>query len=112
MRVLIGTPIHESKDYAMDKWLENVVRLEYPADLLLVDNSAGPAYAQKVKEYCAKYGVKNYRVEHFEVNNDHLDNAKSQKVEIAQEIIRRETLTGAYDAWFSWECDQIIPNNT
>ena len=26
-------------------------------------------------------------------------------------MIRRETLKGGYDAWFSWECDQIIPSH-
>ena len=27
MKILIGTPIHESKDYAMERWLENVAVL-------------------------------------------------------------------------------------
>ena len=41
MKILIGTPIHEVKDYAMERWLENVAKLQEvtPCDLLLVDNS-------------------------------------------------------------------------
>ena len=113
MKILIGTPIHECKDYATERWLENVSKLQRQtvADLFLVDNSTSTDYVEKLKKYCAKYGIKNYKIEHFEVTNNDPSNARSQKVEIAQEMIRREALKGEYDAWFSWECDQIIPTN-
>lgn len=111
MKILIGTPINQLKDYALPKWLENVSRLEYPADLLLVDNSPGLDYVAKVKAYCQKYGITNFRIEHFEIKQPHLDSHKlrSLNVEVAQEVIRRDALKQNYDAWFSWECDQIIP---
>jgi hypothetical protein len=43
MKVLIGTPIHQVKDYSMERWLANVreLRAHTPADLVLVDNSPG-----------------------------------------------------------------------
>lgn len=115
MRVLIGTPIHEVKDYSMSRWLENVANLTNltPADVLMVDNSPGLFYTEKVKDYCKKFSLKNFRIEHFEINNPNLntEQARSIKVEVSQEIIRREALRGNYDLWFSWECDQLIPTN-
>ncbi len=111
MRVVIGTPIHISKDYALPRWLDNVSRLIYPADLLMIDNSPDRLYLETIKKYCKKYGVTNYNIEHFEIDESKLDSeqARSLKVEVSQEMIRRKTLEGGYDAWFSWECDQLIP---
>ena len=108
MRVLIGTPIHEVKDYSMEKWLENVARLQrqYLADLLMVDNSPGLDYVEKVKGYCAKYGLENYTIKHIEV---HQANGADERIGRSREVIRQEILTHNYDAWFSWECDQVIP---
>jgi len=110
MKILIGTPIHQCKDYCMERWLENVAKLqlEHPADLLLVDNSPGLDYIEKVKSYCAKYGVTNYKIEHLELP---LEQEKFERIGRAREIIRQELLAKNYDVWFSWECDQIIPTN-
>lgn len=110
MKILIGTPVHISKDYSMKRWLENVAKLqlEYPADLFLVDNSPGTDYVEKVKEYCAKYGIKNYKIEHLEINQSLHPEVR---IERSEEIIRQEILIHDYDAWFSWECDQIIPTD-
>jgi len=111
MRVLIGTPIHICKDYAMERWLENVAKLQRqtPADLLLVDNSPGLDYAEKLKGYCEKYGVKNYQIMHLEFNQGMSRDEKDERIEGAQEMVRQYVLSHNYDAWFSWECDQIIP---
>lgn len=118
MRVLIGTPIHQVKDYCMERWLENVskLQLEYPADLLLADNSPGLDYVEKVKGYCEKYGIKNYKIEHLEIyqgqeSDKGADEQIHERVTRCREIIRQEILSYDYDAWFSWECDQIIPTN-
>ena len=108
MKVLIGTPIHQVKDYAMERWLENISKLQYPTDLLMVDNSPGTSYVEKLRGYCAKYSFKNYRIKHFDIDQElGLD----IRIERSQEMIRQYLLTHAYDAWFSWECDQIIPTD-
>jgi len=116
LKILIGTPVHEIKDYCIERWLENVAELMKvtPAHLLLVDNSPGLDHVEKVKGYLKRNGVKNYKIEHFEVINAELspDKSRSVNVEISQEMIRQATLKGDYDAWFSWECDQIIPVDT
>src|SRR3989344_6126206 len=126
MKILIGTPIHEVKDYAMERWLQNVAKLEYPADLLMVDNSPGLDYMETVKGYCKKRGLnpvrnlsrsptavsngtKNYKLDHLEVNQE--DQSVDERIGRSIEIIRQEILAEGYDAWFSWECDQLIPNN-
>ena len=111
MKILIGTPIHIVKDYAMERWLENVAKLqmEYPADLLLVDNSPGLDYMEKVKGYCKKYGIKNYKIEHLVIGEQQ---GRDEKIARSREIIRQEILAKDYDAWFSWESDQIIPPDT
>ena len=108
MKILIGTPIHISKDYSMERWLENVSKLKYPADFFMVDNSPGLDYVEKVKGYCKKYGIKNFKIDHFEIDQNL---GPDIRIERSQEIIRQEILSKNYDAWFSWECDQIIPTN-
>ena len=109
MKVLIGTPIHQVKDYAMERWLKNVSELKHPADLLLVDNSPSTDYVEKVKGYCKKYTLKNYQIVHIDV---HQENGADERIGRSREIIRQHVLTHNYDAWFSWECDQIIPTDT
>ena len=108
LRILIGTPIHISKDYAMERWLANVSKLDYRADLLLVDNSPGTEYIKKVKRYCRKYRITNYKIEHLEVD---VKLGADIRIEASHETIRQYIFSQNYDAWFSWECDQIIPTN-
>ncbi len=36
---------------------------------------------------------------------------RRMRIVVSQEMIRRYVLSHGYDAWFSWECDQIIPIN-
>lgn len=114
MKILIGTPIHQIKDYAMERWLQNVAKLQAksPADLLLVDNSPSLGYIKKVKGYLAKYGITNYKIRHFEFNQGMSVDRKRDRIEQAEEIISQEIISGGYDAWFSWECDQIIPEDS
>ena len=111
MKILIGTPIHQIKDYCMERWLENVakLRLEYPTDFLMVDNSPGLDYVEKVKGYCAKYRINNYKIEHLEIGEQQ---GRDEKIARSREIIRQEILANDYDAWFSCESDQIIPPDT
>lgn len=109
MKVLIGTPIHVLKDYSMDRWLENVSRQEHPADLLMVDNSPGTKYTERVREYCTKHGITNYKIMHLEIPPE-VD--KYERIARSREVIRKYFLDHNYETWFTWECDQIIPVNT
>lgn len=108
MKILIGTPVHKSKDYSMDRWIESVSKLDYPFDLLMVDNSPDSEYLKKIREYCKKHEVTNYKLVHIDVGRDAvLDERLAQ----SREIIRKEVLDKGYDAWFSLECDIITPPN-
>ena len=111
MKILIGTPIHQIKDYAMRKWLKNVAELQAksPADLLLVDNSPNLDYVDKVKGYCQKLGVRNYQIKHLEIGDLQ---GRDEKIARSREIIRQHIIDHDYDAWFSWESDQLIPTDT
>ena len=95
----------------MEEWLRNVVALQRvtPVSVFLVDNSPDLSYVDKVKDYCEKYGVKNYKIEHIDV---HQENGIDERIGRSREIIRQHILANNYDAWFSWESDQIIPANT
>lgn len=110
MKILIGTPIHETKDYSLERWLENVAALVKitPADLLLVDNSPTFSYISKVKNYCKKRGITNFKIKHIDFEENV---SVDMRIEYCQETIRQYILSHDYDAWFSWECDQIIPND-
>lgn len=109
MRILIGTPVHECKDYAMERWMESVSKLDYPFDLLMVDNSDNPEYVKKLHAYCKKYGVTNYKLIHIDVDQDAVLDERLAK---SRELIRKEVLNNDYDAWFSLECDVISPPDT
>jgi hypothetical protein len=112
MKILIGTPIHQIKDYAMEHWIKNVATLtsQLPADLLLVDNSPDLSYIKQVKKYLKKYDIKNYKIKHINFDQGMSIDEKDKRIEVSQEVIRQEILSSDYDAWFSWECDQIIPS--
>lgn len=119
MRVLIGTPIHVSKDYSMERWLQNVsqVRAQYPADFMLVDNSPGLSYVEKVKGYCKKYRIKSYKIEHLDFPPLHgsakeTDEQIHERITRSREIIRQEFLASDYDAYLFWENDLIIPTDS
>jgi len=108
MKVLIGTPIHISKDYAMERWLESVSKFEYPFDLLMVDNSPDSEYLHTVHAYCKKYKLTNYDLVHIDVGqNSILDERLAQ----SRELIRKQVLDQGYDAWLSLECDVVAPLN-
>lgn len=108
MKILIGTPIHEIKDYSMERWLKNVVRLQHdhPADLLLVDNSPHSDYIKKVEEYCKKIGITNHKLVHIATTSDM---SLDERLAKSREAIRREVLDNNYDAWYSLECDVLVP---
>ena len=110
MKVIIGTPIHQVKDYSIERWLKNVAALTSttPADLLLVDNSPGPDYVRKVKKYLSKYKIKNFIIKHLKFPSSI---STDLRIEASQETVRQYVLKCRYDAWFSWECDQIIPTD-
>jgi hypothetical protein len=108
MKILIGTPTHIIKDYAMERWLKAVDNLEYPAsELYLVDNSPTSAYSKYLKSISPK-SVKTTVC--FLKDIPYTD--PEERVSFAREAIRRKVLDEGFDYWFSWECDTIAPPDT
>ena len=93
MKILMGTPVHECKDYAMERWLESVSKLDYPFDLLLVDNSENPGYVKKLHAYCKKYEITNYKLLHVDVDKDTILDERLAK---SREFIKRKVLDKNY----------------
>lgn len=109
MNVLIGTPIHEVKDYSMRRWLKSVSELDYTDfRLLMVDNSANPEWHLKVDEYCKELGFDNYDLIHLPNMKDG-DDYEPERLGFSREKIRETVLNEGYNYWFSWECDIICP---
>lgn len=114
MKILLATPVHECKDYCMEKWLVNVAALQKitPVDVLLIDNSAGETYMRTLKKYCRLYGISRYVIRHIECQQGMRLQQKCARIEMSQQAIRSYILEQKYDVWFSWECDQIIPKDS
>ncbi|MDO8495534.1 MAG: hypothetical protein Q7S32_03360, partial [bacterium] len=49
------------------------------------------------------------KLEHLEINQNL---SAGERISRSREIIRNKVLSNGYDAWFSWECDQIVPAHT
>jgi hypothetical protein len=97
MKILIGTPVHRVKHYAVPQWAASVLSQDTPCDLLMVNNS-DPEYAQEVDRY-------------GEVVNISVPNQSTteEKVARSREVIRQRAIDGGYDYWMSWECDTVAP---
>lgn len=111
-KVLIGTPIHEMKDYSIKRWLESVLRLEIDKKdywrLLMVDNSQNKDWQERVKEYCRELNFFNYDFIGLSDMKDGSD-FELERLAFSREKIRHKLLYENYDFWFSWECDILCP---
>lgn len=105
MKVLIGTPIHECKEYSIKPWLESVKNCEGNWFLYLVDNSPTPDFTERVSEM-----IKGMNAEVLHLEN--MPNDMEARLAPSREEIRKKFLVGDYDYWFSWECDIIAPPDT
>ena len=101
MKILIGTPIHECKDYSIPRWLVSLKELDWPdKHILLVDNSIGTSYADDLRL------TTGYRTLHIDVDTGDPE----ERVGIAEEKIREIILNEGYDYWFAWDCDILLPS--
>jgi hypothetical protein len=112
MKILIGTPIHEIKDYAIKRWLKSVSEIEVDKKdswrLLMVDNSQNKDWQERVKEYCREINFANYDLISLPDMKDG-ENFEAERLAFSREKIRETLLEGNYDFWFSWESDIICP---
>lgn len=112
MKILIGTPIHEIKDYSLKRWLRCVSEIKSDAEchLMMVDNSQNPEWYKKVHDYCKELNFTNYTLIHIPDMKDG-DTWECDRLGFSRQAIVDEVLKN-YDYWWSWECDIIVPPET
>lgn len=108
--IVIGTPVHESKAYAMTEWLDSVNALIMPdgieKQLIIVDNSPTTEFIQQVDAYIKEKGYKfieTYRLPLLGSAVSEHRMAKSRE-EFTKKIKEKESI----DWFLSWECDIIV----
>ena len=120
MKILIGTPVHEVKDYCFKEWLTSVKNLmsfknpDGKFDLLLIDNSSNLEYQKKVERLCAELSIINYKIIHLDLavydnGNFKHDRANvEERVAYCREEMKKELQSGDYTHLFFWESDVIL----
>ncbi len=101
-KVLVACPTHEVKEYAFQRWIDNVKNLTYPNyEVLVVDNSPN-------EDYLKRWGDK-IPMKHIEVTQD----PQKMGVRICQSmaVIRQHFLEGDFDWWMNIEADNIPPSD-
>lgn len=102
-KVLIGTPTGELKDYAFDRFMENVSQFTYQnADFHIVDNSESRDYLERIKrDYghmvtCERVSPQQYKSFKHALAKSH-------------DRLREKALQGGYDYLFHLESDIFPP---
>lgn len=101
MKILISTPIHESKDYSMKRWLKSVSEIRVPKEhnwlLFMVDNSQNSNYQKKIKNYCRELNFSNYELIHLDNMLDD-DEHIEERLGKSREEIRQKLLNEGINA--------------
>ncbi len=99
-RVLVGCPTSSHKEYCLQEYASALKELSYENfDILIVDNSEGEGYAEKIK----KLGLPVIKATYSEHARD--------RVIASRNILREKALEGGYDFLLSLEQDVIpLPN--
>lgn len=99
-KILIFCPTYEGKDYAIDRWVNNINSFTYPNyRYIIIDNSEGTSYTRKLRE-------RGYNVHH-------VPRGKNSRSAIAnsQNYARYKMLSEGYDYLLSVEVDLYPPHN-
>ena len=107
LKFLVGTPVHEKKEYAIYKFLDSLGTFKLPNHAIyIVDNSDTPEFSRRIQKYCQKIGLENCEVEHMK---GMVDLEQEDRLARARDKIRDKILAGDYTHWFSVESDIIVP---
>jgi hypothetical protein len=105
MKIAIGTPIHECKEYCIYEWLDNVKRVNPQVDyIFLSDNSNTEEFFERVKKYTEQIGL----VCIFNYQQDMESHEDEYRRMHSREWIREKIIESGADVWLSWECDIIV----
>ncbi|MBM3199756.1 hypothetical protein FJZ53_02375 [Candidatus Woesearchaeota archaeon] len=99
-KVLVGCPTSELKGYALERYVKGVKSLKYGKfDVLIVDNSRGEEYCQKIN----RLGLPAVRGPYSK--------SARQRIVDSRNILRQKVLDEGYDYFFSLEQDVIPPTD-
>jgi hypothetical protein len=105
MKVAIGTPTHECKEYGIYKWLDSMKAIDYPIDHIFIsDNSNQIDFSNRMKEYCAKIKL-NANIT-WEPGLEGKEDEHRRMV--SRESTRLKMLETDFTHWLSWECDIVV----
>jgi len=99
--VLIGSPIHEHKEYVVREFLDNVRTLEGDFDFVAVDNTRLPDFASKLKTEYPDFWFERV---------PWCSNAFYRMV-LSYNKIREIAMNGGYDYLLTLECDVFPPKD-
>ena len=106
-RVLLGCPIHISKDYCIKDWIKHIMELNYENyDIMLVDNTKDVEWHMKISEYVSNLKKEGKDKRKFIMGrlDDHSEDIR-QRIVYCRNRIRDMVLQENYDYFFSLECD-------
>jgi len=103
VKVLIGSPLHDSKNYVIRDFLDNVKSLDGDFDFYGVDNSKNPGWIQEIGKEYGRQGFWFDRV-------PWCTRAFSRMV-LAYNKIREKAVFGGYTHLLTLECDVFPPKN-
>ncbi len=99
-KILIGCPTSDSHEYALEQYAKALKALTYPNfDILLVDNSKGDGYKEKLESH----DLKVLKCPYFESARDRIITSRN--------LLRQYALDKGYDYLFSLEQDVIPPKD-
>jgi len=99
-KILVGCPTSDHKGYALERYVEGIKKLEYDnIDILIVDNSKGYEYIEKIKSL----GLNAIKGPYHE--------SARQRIIDSRNILRKKVLDEGYDYFFSLEQDVIPPKD-
>lgn len=104
-RVLICSPIHDSKEFVLDHWLDHISKLTYPnAEFLIVSNSKVKAFNKRIKKRCNELG--------FMFTQAEQDNPSiHKKLAGCYNVMRSHALRRNIEFMCTIECDNFPPIN-
>lgn len=97
-KILVGCPASEHKSYALERYFRGIKSLSYDNfDILIVDNSQGNEYFEKIKSLGLPV-----------LKGPYSDRAR-QRIIDSRNILRQRVLDEGYDYFFSLEQDVVPP---
>lgn len=106
-KILVCCPTHRVKEYAFQRWIDNIKSLTYPNydpnyDVLVVDNSPDDSYVKK-------WGNQVPMI--YLPNTDQDPQRRGERICASMAVIQKYFLEGNYTHWMNIEADNIPPKD-